>query len=351
MAQPAQTKFTAIAFGILTAGLWISSGCATPEVLIPGPTPLRPETHMHLASISRPANVLGITLEKTPTGETRMTHTRAVPLGATATIAFGESSEAPVIPLQTGTTRGKALLATGLSVSTVSVTNADKLRYTPIGPPLTRTRVTDVMSHHNAYLAVLHSLRLGKVNMYNLPVGILDDERGLTSFSWARAQEVDILLGMDFFQSFSFVTFDFEKRQMTLAKGLHNEPSPETVEARIPFSYQAGRPVIDIFIQGKGPFPAILAMEQDLSLWIPDHLATMLRKPKPTPSEENDRPYLPTAPLDVLMEAAAFPGMDAVVSRDTKKNDLSFAVIGYRAFAGRRVTLDFESKAFIIEKK
>ena len=341
-------KYPSYVTFLLGLYLTCSSGCTSAPQLPDDPVPLSQATIDQLSAISRSAKSLGIELRKTRRGHTQLKNVHAVSIGAMATTSFVRESNAPTIHIYVGGKRVKALITTGLTLSVTDVNRAHELRATPIGPPMKPTRGQGALESYRTFLAVIRTMRIGGLNIYNVPIGILNDQRGLSPWFWLQNEHVDMLLGMNFLQTFSYASFDFGRASFKITHGRDYRARPDLLVVDTPFVPGQTVPVIEMFIGERGPFPTVVAMEQPVSLWIPRHLASMLGGKLSTSFDTETHETMHFGTLDIAIEDTILTGLKTVVSRSAEK-DLSFPILGYKALSNYKVTLDFRAKKLILE--
>ncbi|NIP91963.1 MAG: hypothetical protein GWO24_00160, partial [Akkermansiaceae bacterium] len=106
-----------------------------------------------------------------------------------------------------------------------------------------------------------------------MPLGILDDERGMHALWWLlEGVPVDVVMGYDVLGSFDYLTVNFRDRALRVASGRYR-PQPDRLVAAIALHVGHGVPLVEAFIDGRGPFPTALATGGSFGLWLPRNMA------------------------------------------------------------------------------
>ncbi len=323
-------------------------GCATPP---PATGPLEASMIQELDARARTPQQLGVQLTRRRQGPLRLVNAHAMSFGATTEVALLRADGPVTLPVHIGERRITAVIASGLSASVTDPHTARALGIVPIGHPLKRFGLTGPRAEHTAYMALSRTLRLGPLHIYNVPIGILNEQAGLPALWWLNPDEADLVLGHDFLRAFALVTFDFPARRLLAAHAETYQPRLDRLVSAVSMKRGFAEPVIDVMIDQEGPFPALIDTSLPLGLWMPRHMADMLSQPAPTPTTEGPRPYLAAGTVHLAVSGFNVTNLPFVVTAPAETgHDLPYAVLGTRAFRDHRLTLDFKTRKVYIER-
>ena len=331
---------------ILTA--WLIAGCATPR---PVTGPLDAAQIQQLDTRARTAHQLGVQLPRRGQSQVRLVNAHAMSFGASTEVAMQRARGPVTLPVRVGERRLTAVVASGLSASFTDATSALASDIGPIGHPLKKYAVTGPLTEHSAYMALARTLRLGPLHIYNVPIGILDEQAGLSALWWLQPGEADLVLGADFLRAFALVTFDFPAQRLLASHAESYQPRLDRLVSAVPMKRGFAVPVVDVLINNEGPFPALIDTALPVGIWMPSHMAEMLSMQAGADAGTAGRSYLPAGTADLKVSGFAVTNLPAVVTAPTTTGrDLPYAVLGTEAFQHHRLTLDFKARKVYIER-
>lgn len=333
--------------GLLGLALLLSGGCATSP--IPA-GPLDPSVVQALDQRARSAQQLGLQISRTRGGDLQIDGARSITHGAAVASPLTQAGGPISLPLRIGEHPATAAIFSGITASFTDEAHARQVDIVPIGTPLKRTSVEGPLFSGFQYLGVARSIRIGPHFIYSVPIGILDDQRGLSALP-NRPVGCDLILGIDFLRAFASVTFDLPGRRLTASHAETYTPDVEHLICAVPLKRGFPGPVVDLLINGEGPFPALIDTSLDVGLWMPLHMADMLRVPAVLAPGRPGLPFVPAQAVSLSMGGFTAESVPCVVSRaEFAQQDPSYAVVGMGALQAYRVTFDFKHRKLYIER-
>ncbi len=360
-----------------TCSLWLISmvmlcaGCSTPSG---DKRPLPPQRLAKLADRARLSGQLGVE-RREEQGKTVFGNIHAIPIGTQAVASFapGRRSRQQYIPVVKASLNGRLcriLLDTALPVSLIDYSSALLHKVSPLASPvigekeerdrtlsspqLTHTTMADI----SQFLAMARSLHMGSLRMYNVPLGIINDTRGLQLLPASRSAHAQVILGHDFLSSFHRITFDFPGHQIRMASRGQHHPAPERLVSAGTFDPSFEQPVMAAMMNGKGPFPVCIATGEDVGLLLPKHIADTLHIPHLAEAKST---HIGTRSRQVscrnigpqTLDLSGFEISDVdVLVAETEAQDqpLSYALLGHRALKRFVVTIDYGVRRIYLEQ-
>jgi hypothetical protein len=258
--------------------------CATPSR---DRIPLAGPQRAYISDRARPAERLKIGLEVSSEGELAFENVRTIPLGLAGD--FSLHAPDPKIPGLANATANlaghtlSALIDTGSPYSLVGFDTAQRLGLVPLqyqvpGPGHeTRHALLEHTSPSpsgpvHKFVGLASNVGLGDIRIYNVPLGIIDEARGLDSLWWLDRGLAETLLGYDLFSAFDYVTFDFTTRRVSVGAGRYH-PEPSRLAAAVPLVKHTRVPMVEAHVEGKGPYRFALSTGGAFGLWLPLHMA------------------------------------------------------------------------------
>jgi len=268
----------------------LTQGCATPSPRIRR-APLLETQRLTLLQESVTPSSLGITAEVDRKGNLRLENVHNLTLGAQASIPLlvrdHRHLRFPLVRMSLNGRTVYALVDTGSSASLMSFQGARRAGLTPVrwepeegkpvaDDPLIARLAQTPGGQTRHYLGIARVAEIGQLTVYNVPIGILDDQHGLEGLWWMDGFQVELVLGNDFLKCFEHVILDLGHERMQLGSGAY-VPNPERLAAAMPMVGKYGVPAVEALLGEKGPFPLVLDTGADFGLWIPYRLAAEIK--------------------------------------------------------------------------
>lgn len=349
----------AVLFGVFCA-------CTTQQG---GRSALPPQRQLRLLKTARFPSQLGIQIDEKE-GPLAFENVHAVSIGTKSSSAFTPRAQMdlasfPLVEISLNGHHCTAALSTALPISLTDYQNALVTDIRPLAQATTpqletgewdlvprRTRAPFTQIHD--FLAISRSLQMGSLIMYNVPIGVIDDTRGLAILPQVPQLSIDVVLGDDFMRTFSRITFDFPARSITMAsRGIHR-PEPENLVAAGLFDESFHLPVMRAMFDGKGPFPVVLDTAGDFGIVIPSHLAGNLG----LLDGENGHIRFGTEAMSVSCSALGRRTLDLSgfeipdvngLAVEVSEQDLPYAMLGNDVLRQFIVTIDYGEKRVYFE--
>ena len=208
------------------------------------------------------------------------------------------------------------------------------------------------------YTCLARSVALGDITLYNVPVGILDDERGFNSLWWLDGDSADLVIGNDVLQAFDYVTFDFPNGTVRPASGRYH-PTPAKLLAAVPIVGTASIPLVEAYIDDLGPCLLALSTGADCGLWLPGSLASDLALPDAQPSSMHKSTSRKPAPMAlpaglrrVNISGFELPDVPTTVGLEIAGDDevAPYGILGRNILGQYVTTIDFKAGKVYLER-
>lgn len=354
----------------LALGAVLLAGCASPSQ---ERIPLSPGKLAEVTARSRSAEELDVTVNTDTKGGVQLGNTHNLPLGIAGLVRLDMQTDGEaVVPLVKVAINEHPALAVVNSGSTDSLIEYDQALQAQL-TPLTYTRldadgnpVAELLHHHAGspggllyqFTSIARSLTLGDVKMYNVPFGVLNDERGFKSLWWLDGHSGKVVIGHDLLSSFDHATINYEHGTLRVGSGKYR-PEAHRLVAAVPMVSRAGVPAVEATVNGQGPILIALHTAADFGLWIPYGLAHDLRLKDPAAGELHALPAstpwrdaLQTLqPQVVNISGFEVPDVPAVVGLlDLGKEEPPYAVMGSRVLKNYSTTFDYKAGKVYFEQ-
>lgn len=350
----------------------ICCGCATPNR---DRIPLGGPERAYITDKAQSPERLKIGLEVSDEGELTFDNVRNIPLGMTGHFS-----------LHTPDLKNPTLAATGVKLSTASLpalldtaspyslvgfetaqlAGLVPLRYQRTGEDETEESI--LLEHASPspsgpihkFISYARNITLGDIRIYNIPLGIMDEARGLDALWWLDTGAAKVLVGYDVLSTFDFVTLNFSSRRVTVGSGRYH-PEPSRLAAAVPLVKRTRVPMVEAHVEGKGPYRFALSTAGAFGLWLPRHMAEEMEiaeilsyvSPKKQP-----RGKLPPATISAAarsvnvsgFELSSVPTTISILDTEDEDEGATYGLIGNQLLRDYITTIDRKAGKVYFER-
>ncbi len=327
------------------------------------PMPLTPNRQAKLFAEARFIEDLGIGLT-----DEDIKDARGAPAGTTARIAFvrrpGRRAVLPLINTRINESLVLALIDSGTSHTMLDYRTALRTEVRPLadsdrtpqgdrGPG--RLYAEDVLTpagRMERFTTLVRTMSLGELRLYNIALGIINDNRGLEVVEGLDRDNVGLVLGHDFLSRFTRVTFDFPHGGVVIEAGGYYRPDLSHLLAAIQLDPSVPLPAVQAMLGDKGPFPVVLNTGGDFGLIFSGALADELdvrSLADPGKRRRKNGRIESLGEQTVNLSGFEIPNVATKIRTQSTYEEAPYAFLGNQALRDYVVTIDYSAKKMYIE--